>query len=95
MSVEEKEAIMLNKLGLSAAMLAALALPTTALAQYGHGGEHHGGGHVERGGHVEHGYYRHGPGFGIYFGPGPIYGPYAYGYYDQFGIWHPYVGLGR
>jgi hypothetical protein len=89
--VEEKDAIMLKKLGLSAAMLAALALPTTALAQHGRGGEHHGGGRVERS-HYGHGYYRHGPNFGIYFGPGPIYGPYAYGYYDAFGIWHPYVG---
>jgi hypothetical protein len=80
---------MLKKLGLSAALLAALALPTTALAQHGHGGEHHGG-------PVAHGYYHGGgPQFGVYFGPGPAYGPYlgpyGGGYYDQFGIWHPYV----
>jgi hypothetical protein len=82
---------MFKKLGLSAALLAALALPTTALAQ--HGREEHRGGHVEHRGYY-HGGYHGGPRFGIYFGPGsvygPYYGPYGGGYYDAFGIWHPY-----
>ncbi|HLH41508.1 MAG TPA: hypothetical protein VKV74_00880 [Bryobacteraceae bacterium] len=77
---------MFKKLGLLAALLAALALPTTAWAQ--HGRVEHRAGHFER-----HPFYR-GPSFGIYFGPGPVsgpyYGPYGGGYYDPFGIWHPY-----
>lgn len=94
---------MLKKLGISAAAaVVGLALmgPATALAQRGEhhgGGEHHGA--VERHGGYHRGYgygyrgygYRGGSGFGLYLGaPGyPYYGPNSYGYYDQFGIWHP------
>lgn len=87
---------MFKKLGISTAVaVAGLALmgPATALAQRGEhhgGGEHHGA--VEHRGAYNRGYgYRGGSGFGLYFGgPAyPYYGPYSYGYYDQFGVWHP------
>ncbi|HEY7334784.1 MAG TPA: hypothetical protein VH639_07860 [Bryobacteraceae bacterium] len=84
---------MFKRLGLSiAAALAGLALisPATALAA-----EHRDRGH---GHYARHEHFRdHDRRFygGVYFGPsvGPYYGPYADGYYDQWGIWHPYVGL--
>jgi hypothetical protein len=73
---------MFKKLGISAAVLVGLSLlaPAAAVAapRHWHGGP----------------YYRGGIYFGPYVGPpGPYYGPYADGYYNQWGVWTPYFGV--
>jgi len=93
---------MLKKLGIPTLALAtamAVVAPTVTLAR--DRDDHRGG---DFGRHeVVHGRddrdvrFRGGPGFnfgvGVYAAPAPIYSapaPGAGGYYDQFGVWHPY-----
>jgi hypothetical protein len=72
---------MFKKLGISAAVIAGLSLLTPAAALAAPRRDHWRGGPRYRG--------------GIYFGPyvSPYYGPAADGYYDQWGVWHPYFGV--
>jgi len=68
---------MLRKLSLIAAIVAALAFPSAALAQHGgHGGGHHGGGW---GGHHGGGWGGHHGGWGHHGGYGWGGGGYGYG----------------
>jgi hypothetical protein len=101
---KERKELMFKKLGISAAVLAGLSLLTPAAAvaeeHHEHGGNGHGGyrygGHRYGGGWYGDRWYG-GPRYrgGIYYGPyvGPYYGPIAEGYYDQWGVWHPYFGI--
>jgi hypothetical protein len=91
---KERKELMFKRLGISAAVLAGISLltPAAAVAEQRHGY----GGH-EYGGHEHGGHWYGGPRYrgGIYYGPyfGPYFGPTAEGYYDQWGIWHPYFGI--
>jgi hypothetical protein len=60
----------------TAALAAALLVPSAAMAQRHDRDFHHPRAHW---------------GFSVGVGPGPYYGPaYANGFYDAWGVWHPY-----
>ncbi|HEV2687055.1 MAG TPA: hypothetical protein VGV35_00835 [Bryobacteraceae bacterium] len=80
---------MLRKLGLPAVVLGtvlSMLSPAAALAR-----DRDDRGH-ERGERREwrEREFRRGPRFSFSYGPSYTYSPYASGYYDQWGYWHPY-----
>jgi len=84
---------MKRRLGLATLALGtalAILTPATAMARDFHGDRHEAvrvdRGHWDRGRSPAIGF-----GFGIYSTPAPvIVNPPAAGYYDQYGVWHPY-----
>ena len=81
---------MLKRLGISTmALAAALAVATPAVTLARDRDDHRGGEHHEfyRGRDWDHDRHGWGLGFG-YTAPVPAPAP---GYYDQFGVWHPYT----
>lgn len=89
---------MLKKFGLSTLALAAalaVAVPTVSLAA-DRGGDHRGGRDFDRHEDVRRDDHVRGRGFGVgvYVAPtivAPAPAPAANGYYDQYGVWHPYA----